>query len=300
MVNILFLFLYLSTLNLNVQSLDSGTENLNGLNNANPTDQSMLWPFVKIHFKDQQVQSPIDILKQCSYELSISSLLYYDYWRDESVLIKIINNGQALYVHTLHFGYQSRYLEIENKLAIITGGPLFDSLYEFNRMYFYWGDVGECGSENQMNDQFYAMEVQMVHFKQEYGSYENATRYDDGICIVSFFGQISDEDNIDLKNLVTNLNVIQTSDQYLVGRFNNYFSWLLPIAEENQYYTFPGSLTKDPYTQCVIWIVYKNTFKISQTQLSTFRTLVGSDQQMITSTKRREIQPLNNRPLCWT
>lgn len=75
-----------------------GAENLNDLTNPAGTsivDQYILWPFVKIHFEDQQVQSPIDILDRNSYDLNVTSLLYYDYWRNESVLIRIINNGQA-------------------------------------------------------------------------------------------------------------------------------------------------------------------------------------------------------------
>lgn len=34
------------------------------------------------------------------------------------------------------------------------------------------------------------MEVHMVHFKKEYGSYENAKKYRDGLCVVGFFGVV--------------------------------------------------------------------------------------------------------------
>jgi len=35
------------------------------------------------------------------------------------------------------------------------------------------------------------MEVQMVHFKNEYGHYGNAIFFTDGICIISYFGKVS-------------------------------------------------------------------------------------------------------------
>lgn len=34
------------------------------------------------------------------------------------------------------------------------------------------------------------MEVHMVHFKKEYGSFQNALSYSDGVCVVGFFGEV--------------------------------------------------------------------------------------------------------------
>lgn len=59
----------------------------------------------------------------------------------------------SVYIHTLQIDYESSFLKIENRLAVITGGPLFDDLYEFERMYFYWGDEGNSGSENKINSE---------------------------------------------------------------------------------------------------------------------------------------------------
>lgn len=42
----------------------------------------------------------------------------------------------------------------------------------------------------------YAMEVHIVHYKKEYGSFENAQKYIDGVCVVGFFGKV-----IHLKNI---------------------------------------------------------------------------------------------------
>lgn len=36
------------------------------------------------------------------------------------------------------------------------------------------------------------MEVHLVHFKKDYGSYENAKNYKDGLCVVAFFGKVID------------------------------------------------------------------------------------------------------------
>lgn len=34
------------------------------------------------------------------------------------------------------------------------------------------------------------MEVHIVHYKKEYGSFENAQNYADGVCVISFFGEV--------------------------------------------------------------------------------------------------------------
>lgn len=34
------------------------------------------------------------------------------------------------------------------------------------------------------------MEVHMVHYKQEYGSFKNARKYRDGVCVVGVFGSV--------------------------------------------------------------------------------------------------------------
>lgn len=36
----------------------------------------------------------------------------------------------------------------------------------------------------------YGMEVHIVHYKKEYGSFENAQTYSDGVCVVGFFGEV--------------------------------------------------------------------------------------------------------------
>lgn len=36
----------------------------------------------------------------------------------------------------------------------------------------------------------YAMEVHIVHYKREYGSFKNAQSYSDGVCVVGFFGEV--------------------------------------------------------------------------------------------------------------
>jgi hypothetical protein len=52
----------------------------------------------------------------------------------------------------------------------------------------------------------YGMEVHIVHYKKEYGTFENAQTYSDGVCVVGFFGEV----------IKTNLNI------FLIKNTHNY------------------------------------------------------------------------------
>ncbi|CAH1711512.1 unnamed protein product [Aphis gossypii] len=271
------LFVLVSTLILHGPSIEVSGDNPN------------LWPFVEQQFSDWQVQSPINIKSQYAYNVNLTSLLYYRYWReDNSVQIKIGIKKKSLYISN------------KNKIrAHITGGPLFEKKYLFSRMYIHWNTEGKIGSEHQINSQGYTMEVQMVHFKREYKHYKNAKRYPDGICIISYFGKLSDGDNPLMSDFMTAVQSIQiTGSTYILSTFNTHFKWLVDLAKNYCYYVYPGSITKPPFNQCVTWVVYENTFSISQAQLNILRSLIGINGQPLTSIKRRMIQPFNNRPLC--
>lgn len=36
------------------------------------------------------------------------------------------------------------------------------------------------------------MEIHIVHYKKEYGSFENAQKHCDGVCVLGYFGKVID------------------------------------------------------------------------------------------------------------
>lgn len=66
-------------------------------------DELTKWPYVKPAFVASEVQSPINILSSNSYDVSLPSLLYFRYWRKDSVKIKIENSGHARKLISLIF-----------------------------------------------------------------------------------------------------------------------------------------------------------------------------------------------------
>jgi len=58
-------------------------------------DKPEKWPYIEQIFEAGEVQSPINILSLNAYNASLPSLLYFRYWREDSVKIKIGHNGRA-------------------------------------------------------------------------------------------------------------------------------------------------------------------------------------------------------------
>lgn len=55
---------------------------------------------------------------------------------------------------------------------------------------------------------------------------------------------------------------------YILSTFNSLFQWLVDVTENDCYYAYPGSITTHPFNQCATWVVYENTFNISQAQVT--------------------------------
>uniref|UniRef100_A0A2S2PV71 Carbonic anhydrase n=1 Tax=Schizaphis graminum TaxID=13262 RepID=A0A2S2PV71_SCHGA len=165
-------------------------------------------------------------------------------------------------------------------------------------MHFHWGK-NDMGSEHKVNGYKYAMEVHIVHYKKEYGSFENALSYSDGVCVVGFFGEISSKDNQDMANFIADLKYIIQPKSSIIRSFKEEFSWIKKTALKQHYYTYHGSLTTEPYTECVIWIIFTKPIKISRRQLMEFRELHSSHHGVLINENDRDLQPFNNRTILY-
>lgn len=68
----------------------------------------------------------------------------------------------------------------------LQGGPLGTSNYVFENMTFHWGSTDQKGSEHMIAGTQYPMEAHVLHYKQEYGSFEKAMKNTDGLVIVAY------------------------------------------------------------------------------------------------------------------
>ena len=69
-------------------------------------------------------------------------------------------------------------------------------------MHFHWSAQNERGSEHSKSKTHFPMEVQFIHYKEVFGSYENAKEKGEGLAILSVFFQLHVEKNPKLNLLL--------------------------------------------------------------------------------------------------
>jgi len=121
------------------------------------------WPYT-IKKQLYSEQSPVDISTKNARMRFLPFVRYFGYWAFNRATVDIANNGHTgiriwmiFYLLTL-ICYTTKFaLIVRVKLAnnsdevpFITGGPLFDSKYEFEQMHFHWGK-NDLGSEHKVN-----------------------------------------------------------------------------------------------------------------------------------------------------
>ncbi|XP_046449761.1 carbonic anhydrase 2-like isoform X3 [Daphnia pulex] len=88
----------------------------------------------------------------------------------------VTNNG-----HTVLFSLPSS-IPAES-IPFITGGGL-SNRYNFVQFHFHWGNDSSHGSEHRIKSKKYSAELHLVHYNTKYGSFSEATKYDDGLAVL--------------------------------------------------------------------------------------------------------------------
>ena len=207
-------------------------------------------------------QSPIDIVSSKAVkdnELASKPLSFSDH----KAAFSLGNNGYTITASTQH-----EYL--------LSGGPLKNP-YNFLQFHFHWENKDDhtAGSEHTLNGKAFQSEVHLVHMnKQTYGTFEEALRHGDGLSVLGIFLELTPDDqgHEALDILCEAIDRIQ-----LKGSTTDLKTPLCPYSllpkDSKSYWTYPGSLTTPPYSECVTWVVLKDPIKMSKSQLEKFRSL---------------------------
>ena len=120
---------------------------------------------------------------------------------------------------------------------------------------WHWGRNSKEGSEHYLNGVQYPMEVQLFHWNTKYANYKTASSYADGLAAVSFFHEVSSEDNPAISKQIRVLEELIQSlpKRHFVGWPNwerefptSSLSQLLPaegLDASDDYFYYNGSLT---------------------------------------------------------
>ncbi|KAJ7400735.1 carbonic anhydrase 4 [Pitangus sulphuratus] len=156
------------------------------------------------------------------------------------------------------------------------------------------------GSEHSIDGEKYAMELHLVHIRDDVPNVAEAKKYKDGLAVLAFFIKV-DEEN---KNYATLLNELENI-QYkgLSAQIDPVpLSSLLPPKEElGRYYRYEGSLTTPDCFEGVIWTIFETPIELSLLQLSHFAALHFDGKNSTHMIENfRPVQPLHERKVSWS
>uniref|UniRef100_A0A8D0FJX1 Carbonic anhydrase 4 n=1 Tax=Strix occidentalis caurina TaxID=311401 RepID=A0A8D0FJX1_STROC len=206
-------------------------------------------------------QSPINIVtKNVIYDRSLKPLNFEGYDVKGTSKWNIENNGHTVKVT----------LSTSPK---IEGGGLRRK-YKAIEFHLHWGvkDVQQYfpGSEHSIDGEKQAMELHVVHIREDVPDITEAKKKADGVAVLAFF--------IKVGNL------------------------RLPIfCRHSVYYRYEGSLTTPDCHEGVIWTVFEKPIELSISQISQFSTVHFDAKNSTNMVENfRPVQFLNERKVYWS
>lgn len=151
----------------------------------------------------------------------------------------------------------------------MSGGPLEDQ-FELAQFHCHWGQTDAEGSEHTIEGKSFAGEIHLVHWNKKYGTIAEAVKYPDGLCVLGIFLQPGSEHQ-EVEKIVELLKKVEYKDQK--AKIQVPIDPEKFIPEKTSFFTYNGSLTTPPCSECVIWIVFQEPIQVSSRQLEAFRKL---------------------------
>ncbi|KDR19857.1 hypothetical protein L798_05105, partial [Zootermopsis nevadensis] len=199
-------------------------------------------------------QSPIDIEEHLVTQVRLPPLTF-DAFDSEPTTSTLTNNGHTV---MLQMNMSQR--------ASVSGGPLKGN-YLFTQLHFHWGSNDSMGSEDTINNHTFPLELHIVMYKKDYGTFDNATRYKDGLAVLAVFYEIYDTENEAYSEIVQMLPLVTMPSSQSHLKKPIILSSLLPTTK-HLYFTYNGSLTTPPCLEVVTWIEFKQAILLSHHQVS--------------------------------
>ncbi|CAH1779619.1 unnamed protein product [Owenia fusiformis] len=169
----------------------------------------------------------------------------------------------------------------------ISGGGLVGT-YSVLQAHFHWGKHLKKGSEHTINGLQYPLEMHIVT-KLATGKSTCAE-----LAVLGFFFEISKERNQAWDALIAGLKDVKKEDQATVLDKVN-LQELITGETDSGFYRYFGSLTTKPFSEIVIWTLFKETIKLSASQLAQFEKLLEHGGKHHIVNNFREVQDLNGR-----
>ncbi|EDW01137.1 GH21268 [Drosophila grimshawi] len=224
-------------------------------------------------------QSPINIDEQIVQRLAIRELLNWNHYDELPASIQLENTGQTLLLRA----------KFRSNVPTVSGADLLAS-YTFVELCFHWGWSNSEGSEHTFNNRKFPLEMQVLHRTGAAVPKSCTSSYD--LLMIAYVFELSAH-NPFLDPLMQNLKLVQQPGKRVqIAPFP--LSYLV-YPFRTGFYSYGGSLTKQPCYQGTEWFIFPESLAISDFQLRHFRQLLSGDGVTPISRNSRPVQPLGNR-----
>jgi len=209
---------------------------------------------------------------------------------------ELINDGKAIH-HRI----------IDSRKGPSISGSLFGAneryLLDFGILRI--GRQDPYGSEHGMNGKQYPAEKQDFWYNSKFASLEDALKVPGNVAVTSQLLEISGKDNPGLDGLVSSFSYVNGTTK--PHRYSENYFVHSPVFKKNSignkicvncdYYFYRGSLAYPPCTEGVLWHVYMDTLKISESQINVLRSVVSPETGKPIVNNDRNPQPVNFRDI---
>ncbi|KFV48983.1 Carbonic anhydrase 4, partial [Gavia stellata] len=239
-------------------------------------------------------QSPINIVtKNIIYDKNLKPLSFEGYDVKVSSKWSIENNG-----HT------GKYFKVALSTPPKIGGGGLGRKYKAIEFHFHWGvqhmQQYLPGSEHSIDGEKQAMELHIVHIREDVSDITEAKKNADGIAVLAFFIKV-EEENKNYATLINELENIKYTGQKAQMEPLPLSSLLPPEEDLGRYYRYEGSLTTPDCHEGVIWTVFEKPIELSISQISQFSTVYFDGKNLTNMVENfRPVQFLNERKVYWS
>uniref|UniRef100_A0A5S6QZC4 Carbonic anhydrase n=1 Tax=Trichuris muris TaxID=70415 RepID=A0A5S6QZC4_TRIMR len=144
------------------------------------------------------------------------------------------------------------------------------------QVHAHWGTGVNDGSEHMVKGQRFAGEVHMVHWNSKYEDANQASAKPDGIAVVGIFLKRSEWDNPKLATLFSAMGSIRYKGQTCA--LHEALNPEVFLPNNRSFWTYEGSLTTPPCSECVLWTVFEEPIAVGDKQLEALRSLSSGEQ----------------------
>uniref|UniRef100_A0A0M3JYU0 Carbonic anhydrase n=1 Tax=Anisakis simplex TaxID=6269 RepID=A0A0M3JYU0_ANISI len=237
-------------------------------------------------------QSPINITKQIiDYDPTLkSSQLKFSYTLGDATTVEIKEKGFSVKMkETATSSWHFHYIIAQPTDAFLAlVGSHLPATYRFREFHGHWGGTEEDGSEHRLNGRAFSGELHFMFWDTEHKTYEEALKKSNGIAILAVFVLMDAEDNSKFTPLLSAIEESLAKEEPIPIPQNFDFSSLLP--DKLHYYTYEGSITVPPFSECALWTILHRPIPIGMQQLEMLRTVVGDNARAMQDVNKRRVR----------